>query len=557
MADRADGAFDDDKALTPEETKALLRGLLRYPSLMQDALRLGFEASQLSEGAEVGFYYLAAAACNLFKLHKALTEEMLTTELRAWQEGNPALFAPEHEVLLFGDGEEPGFITVVFKTPPLGEAEERAERSYLESLLRRFLQVRMIRREIQAAIHSTPFVGNGKFVPLRDRLARWAQAAQEVEFMGQPIENAAYMPAFGEPIKLPPPPVETGIPWVDQYLGGFRKGDVIGLLGPTGGGKSTMMAVAAVRMAQNFYHRGENKLSVFICYEDPDEKTAYMFFSAAAHIDRELFNNPDFWTQFSSRENLKPYDYQLPENRNGKIVLGEKERWEAVQPWYRKHFFLLDFSSGIKSGNRGSGGVPEIVATLRRLSEETGMEIGFVAIDYAGLLVNRELARDNRTRNMEQVWRPLQQLPDQLRTMLAIPTGATVVLAHQIAGAEVKKIPPYRYLTHWDAQGSKAFAENLHACICLNDRDKSVNVSTMNYSKIRSRLPRTPFGLVQIDQKVVDVHLVDKEYEASESARRIVRRGEAGLVMPDEGTLRPEKKQPKPPKIDRFGEDYL
>jgi len=557
VVERAEGPGDDDKELTLEETKSLLRGMLRYPSLMQDALRLGFDAAQLNDKGDVGFYYLMAAACNLFKLHKALTEEMMTTELRAWQEGNSVLLSPEHEVFLFGDGEEPGFIAATFRTPALSDVESRAERSYLEGLLRRFLQVRMIRREIQAAMHSSVLPGTGKFMPLRDRLARWAQAAQEVEFMGQPLENAASMPDCGEPIQLPPPPLPTGLPWIDQYLGGFRKGDVIGLLGPTGGGKSTLMAVAAVRMAQNFYNRGENKLSVFICYEDPDEKTAHLFYSAAAHIDRELFNNPEFWSLFSNRENPKPYDAQLPENRNGKIILGERERWEAVTQWYRKHFFLLDFSSGVKSGNRGSGGVAEIVSTLRRLSEETGMEIGFVAIDYAGLLVNRELARDNRTRNMEQVWRPLQQLPDQIRTMLAMPTGATVMLAHQIAGAEVKKIPPYRYLTHWDAQGSKAFAENLHACICLNDRDKGVNVSTMNYSKIRSRLPKTPFGLVQIDQKVVDIHLVDKEYEASESARRIVRRGESGLVLPDESTLKPEKKTTRTPMIDTYASDYL
>jgi hypothetical protein len=162
---------------------------------------------------------------------------------------------------------------------------------------------------------------------------------------------------------------------------------------------------------------------VFIGYEDGGERTSALFWSAAAHIDRTLFERhpTDFWGHFSDRHNLKPYDRLLPENRNGVVMLGERERWESVTPWFNKHFVSLDFSENAAAGNFGSGGVAEIVSVLERLAEERGVQIGFVAIDYAGLLLNRELSKDRRTKNMEQVWRQLQHLCPPQHLLLRVP----------------------------------------------------------------------------------------------------------------------------------------
>ena len=127
----------------------------------------------------------------------------------------------------------------------------------------------------------------------------------------------------------------------------------------------------------------------------------------------------------------------------------------------------------------------------------------------------------------------MQQLPDELKTQVAIPLNATVFLAHQLAGADIKNRPVYRYVEHLDSQGSKSFAENLHSCLCINKRDPETGVSTINWSKIRARVPVTPFGLIKLDSYVVDVHLVNDQYVASETSRRIIRKGETGLVTPD------------------------
>jgi hypothetical protein len=259
---------------------------------------------------------------------------------------------------------------------------------------------------------------------------------------------------------------------------------------------------------------------------------------------------------------LKEYDRLLPENKNGKVVLGERERWDLARVWLNKHFLSLDFSANSAHGSGlGSGGVDEIVSALTKLRDDRGMEIGFVAVDYAGLLLNRYLSTNARTKHAEQIWREIQILPDELKTRVAVPFNATVMLAHQLAGSDIKNRPVYRYVDHLDCQGSKAFAENLHSCICINKRDPDTGVSTINWSKIRATVPVTPFGLIKLDSIVADVHLVNDEYVASETSRRIVKKGESGFVTPDPEVAANLSAKRKPSAsrglVDNFGSSLI
>jgi len=543
-----DSQIPDDAPVCLDEIYAMLRGMIIQQIILKDSVRVGMESAQFNGPGEMLAFYTFAALRNLIGAHATVTEEMLLTELRAWYAAN-AIPVSEAEFL-----ELQKFIANAFGAPPLDAQAARSERQYVEKIVRRFINTRMIKRGVQSVLTNSDTNPNTAAGGLDEKLNRWTKAAQAVKFIGRPIVSGALMPEWGSPIQLPPAPEVTSLPWVDKYIGGFRAGDVIGLLGPTSGGKSTLMAIAATRMAQNYSARGENKLAIFIGYEDGAEKTNHLFWSAAAHIDRNLLvSGADFWANCSTKDNPKEYDKRLPENRNGRIVTGEKERWILTRPWLDKHFVFLDFSAAGATGY-GSGGVAEISAVLSALSEARGMEIGFVAIDYAVLLINRELSNDRRTKNLEQIWRQVQQLPDDLRTRVAVPTGCSIMLAHQLAGSDIKKIPAYRYVTHFDAQGSKAFAENVHACLCINHRDPETRVSTINWSKIRAAVPATPFGLIRLDDTIVDAHLVNDDYVASESSRRIIKKNEAGLVLPDDPTTR-RKNRFGDGGVDTFGSD--
>lgn len=526
----------EDATLTRDEILSLFKGFMRYPSLLKDAVRVDFDASRF-KGTEQVFLVLFSALRDLYNEYRTVTKEMLLTRLGSWLETGQVGLNPQEIVFLFGADEGQGLIDEAFDLPLPDAAGQRAEKQFLEGVLKRFMNVRFIKPQLQSILNRA--TEDAVPAQIKNLLERFGRVAQRVDHIGTPTTNSAAMPTFGAPIILPPPAVTTGLPWIDQYVGGVRPGDVIGVLGPYAGGKTTILATMAVRMAELYANLGENKLAVFVGYEDGAERMGPLFWSAAARIDRNLFTSAGerFWAELSDRNQLKDYDRNLPENRNGEIMFGERERWEAAMHWFNRHFVFLDFSYNESTGGRGAGGVAEIKAALERLAEERGMEIGFVCVDYAGILVEREISASGNTRAMTEqnaITRPIKKVPDELRTTIAVPLRCTVVLAHQLAPGECKKIKPFQYISHLDASGSKSFAENVHSCMCINMRDVSTLVSTIYWSKIRLGLPPcgTPHGLIRMDDKLVDVHLVNDEYVADAASRAILRRSDVRVASP-------------------------
>lgn len=534
---------DDQREPTPEspitleEVTALLCGFVSYPTVYRSAQRIGMRPSLLNGANESGLHAFLMVYESLFDEHNLVTKNMFLTHLTGLL--NNGLFiisAADREFLMRPEG----FADMAFVGPPADVEASMAERHYIQSILRRFLNARLVTTELKKMLQSA--TSNAAPEELPALLEAYKKQAQAVQFVGNEATNAATMPLPGAQIILPPPAKPTTISWIDNYIGGLRSGDVIGLLGPYAGGKTTMMSTVAVRMARQYAAQQENKLSVYICYEDGSQKMNWSFYSAAAHIHRDRFKNKysaeEFWAELSTPGNLRAYERNIPANRNGEVMLSEHERWMAAMPWLNQHFVFLDFSFSRESNYRGAGGVHEIVATLENLRDQRQMDIGSIFVDYAALMINRELAQNPRTRNQEQVWRQVGSLPDDLKTLIAVPFGASVFIAHQLAQGDIKNTPAYKHVSHADAQGSKSFGENVHACICLNKPDPETYVSTINWSKIRFDRPVSPFGLVKIDDNVVDVWQADDDYYINDFSRKIMRRDEMAPVAAANGQTR-------------------
>jgi hypothetical protein len=528
---------DTDAApLIRDEINALFRGLLRYPGLLREAARANLAEARFYQ-EELVYFTVFSAAQGLFTEFGALSRDMLVTRIASAIETGSVVISSADADFLFGPQGEDGFIDEAFAAPLPEGAAQAAEKAFLAGVLKRFLNVRLIKPNLQSTFNRS--ADNTVPVGMQEILTRWGREAQRVANIGLPTANSAAMPSFGTDILLPPPAMTTGIPWIDQYTGGIRPGDIIGVLGPYSGGKTTVLTTAAVRMAELYANQSSNKLSVFVGYEDGAERMNALFWSAAARINRNLFTSAGaaFWEQLSTRETLKDYDRQLPENRNGEIMFGERERWDNALAWFNRHFVFMDFSYNQETGGHGAGGVPEIKSALERLAEERGMEIGFVAIDYAGILVERLLAATGGAAarvDLHAITRPIKQVPDELRSQVAKVFNCTVMLAHQLAPGEVKKSAAYKYISHLDASGSKGFAENVHSCMCINTRDTATLVSTIFWSKIRMGLPPcgSPHGLIRMDDNVVDVHLVNDLYVADVASQAILPRGAVRVASP-------------------------
>jgi hypothetical protein len=515
--------------LTHEELVALLCGFISYPTVFRSALRIGFEPSLFNGPNESALATFMALYQPMFEEHNHVTKNMFVTRFTGLLNAGLLLIGSADKEAILGDE---GLAHLAFVGPPDNVDDAIAERHYTQGILRRFLNARLVSANLKNIFKAA--TSNAAPENLAELLETSKKQARAVAFVGNEAVNAATMPAPGSHIILPPPARPTTIAWIDNYIGGLRTGDVIGLLGPYAGGKTTMMSTVAVRMARQYAAQNENKLSVYICYEDGAQKMNWSFYSSAAAIHRDRFKNKNsseaFWADLSTPGNLRAYERHIPANQNGEVMLSEYERWMAALPWLNQNFVFLDFSFSRESNYRGAGGVHEIVATLENLRDQRQMDIGAVFIDYAALMINRELSQNPRTRNQEQVWRQVGILPDELKTQIAVPFGASIFVAHQLAQGDIKNIPAYRHVSHADAQGSKSFGENVHACICLNKPDAETYVSTIHWSKIRFDRPVSPYGLVKIDENVVDVLQVDDDYYINEFSKKIMRRDEMAPV---------------------------
>lgn len=534
-----------DNPLTNEEIASLVRALLQYDKLLGQAVRAELEEHHFNGPGENVFFVLYSAMRQLHEQHGAVTQEMLVVNIRAWAEHGYVHLAPIEEEFLFGTESSPGFIADACRPTTLDEGQQRAERTFYEAILRRFLNARSIKAGLQNVINSVS--ADAAPADPAALLEQFQVKAQKIKHIGTVIENAAVMPMPGTEIELPPPPIPTGIPWIDNFIGGIRPKDILGLLGPFAGGKTTMLISASVRIAEMFWASNQNKLSVFLGYEDGAEKSRHLCWAAAAHINRTLFAHGFNWSDFSTRENPKPYDLELPENRNGQVVLGELERWNAAMRWYNSHFFYMDFAHS-KGTQTGKGGIEEVAVALREICEQRQCEIGFIAIDYAGLMIDRHVSA-TRNASTTEYSRHLSRLPDDIRRIIADDFGCTVMLAHQLAPGDYKKSPPGKYLHHTDAQGSKSFAENLHSCACINQKDNDSRASTIQWSKIRALLPPAITGIVKIPQDLVDMQLVSDDYYVDPMTNKILRRGEVRTFGGDE-----ESRSRPLPQVDMFSD---
>jgi hypothetical protein len=515
-----------DIPITYPDMSAMLRGLLRYDRLFGEAIRAGLKPHHFGTNPdETAHQVLYASMCVLREQYGAITKPMLIHHIASLIVGNHVELTPGENEWLLGrdDSSIQGFIEEAFDTPPLSSEQEAAEKRHVESILRRFLNSRLIKQSLQSVLNRVD--ANSAPEDIAGLLENFCRQSQRVKHVGEALDNAAALPVFGSPIDLPPPPEPTNVPWIDQYIGGTRPRDLIGLLAPFGGGKTTMGISAAVRIAENYYLTEQNKIAVYVCFEDGAEKMRHLCWSAAAQIERRLFDIKDvgidpekFWRAFSTADTLKDYEFALPINQNGKVMLGERERWESISDWYNKHFVFLDFAHSTGTSARGNGGPVELAEVLKRVVEERKCDIGFVVIDYAGRMIDRMIG----IQQQDQLWRYIKLLPDELRRHIADEFDATLLIAHQLAAGDIKSYPPSRYSHHHDSQGGKSFAENLHACCCLGMRDIDTKACTLHWSKIRAFMPESPLGIVKIHDHYVDVNLVNDKYRVCKQSKKIL-----------------------------------
>lgn len=338
-------------------------------------------------------------------------------------------------------------------------------------------------------------------------------------------------------VSLAPPPgtilrpacdyVPTGLPMFDTRFNGQRRGDVNGIIGVTGGAKTTLcsyMAVLAGQLAWQLDNTNCEQVA-FVTYEEPMWRLRPRFQSAAMRIPRDTLE------RLTDANHLSrvPVEYergmlQAPATE----MASEFDRYVDASVWLNQAVVAFDLSGTDEHPTAGQGYVQEVSNLLMQQAQRTGRGFRSVFLDYAGLACDRYMAAQNYDEG--KLRHLLRTYGEQCKKLIAEKFNCTVWVAHQIRGEACNKNPTV-LLHHNDAAEAKSFAENMALCGCIGAVDRNTGCRVLNFSKVRYKAQeRIPPATFRINDTFAMIDDVTTTMVADASGSRFVSREEADRI---------------------------
>ena len=231
--------------------------------------------------------------------------------------------------------------------------------------------------------------------------------------------------------------------------GGIAGGEALGVLGPTGGGKT----VLAVGMACERALRRRN--AVLASYEqtakgDVSERICAYMAGETVDVfrDKALVEVPD----------------------------DIRARLRASNESYGRYLSIMDMASE----GRGFGGADELVANLDKMIA-AGELPSLVIVDWLGSLIMRYLSANELDQSQ---YRAVGHMAIDKLSSHARRNDYGLVIIHQLR-TEAARANPYVKPQATDAHEFRAFPYFLDGCVCLGTLDKDTKVGWMCMDKFR------------------------------------------------------------------------
>lgn len=472
--------------ITPGAVEWLFICFAHDRTFFNDALALVNEAHFLPN--EEPLKLLWRVLCHVIPTYGAVTYDNLRLTYDQVLRETPQLALTPDQLEIIERPNHDGLLFSVANPPP--DLLNAGNISMARGFLQKFLYERSIVMPLRRVVQPTFMGGMPADLPGFLRQID-AQQNRLSSINGMPVANLT--PSIDEHIDPSYVFKRTGVSFIDGPLGGQRVGDACGIIGPTGGGKTTAAIYAATTTAKQCYMEylagGVKEAVVFVTVEEETAKLRPRIWSNAFQIPRdklEQLTHPA--SQLTNRDNLEEYERRLAgENNvaNGEI-LSEIERFQMGSLWLKEHFILLDLSGSDAHPGAGYGYIPEVASYLDRLQQERQISFRSVYLDYAGLLVERHLQASN-VRDPERAYRStLKSFGDEFRRSISERFSATSWILHQLRG-DLGTASPTRLMHHSEAGESKDFAVNMAVCACLGTADQRTGCRRWNYSKVRFR----------------------------------------------------------------------
>ena len=323
----------------------------------------------------------------------------------------------------------------------------------------------------------------------------------------------------------------TGINIIDHAVGGNIEGDVNGLLGPIGGGKTTLLVQLLVETAKRSYEEAsrENRtppLTFMVTLEEPADRLLSRILACAARIPRKKLDIiGGQWDLLTGPNNMEDYERALWDDESE--VLCEQERWDHAQFWLKKVFKVIDLS-GVGKAADGSGGIMDIMYQMRRTMDDTGQSTRCVGIDYAGLQCERQMFLAGKDERYLRLL--LKHYSNECRRQIALPESCTVWVNHQL-NAESATKNPTALLHHTQSGECRTIAENMMACLCLGAEDVNTGCRRLNPSKVRAfERQKLAAPTLKIHSDFAYMYDAGGQYGIDEASHKFIDRNDAARL---------------------------
>ena len=292
----------------------------------------------------------------------------------------------------------------------------------------------------------------------------------------------------------------TGVPVVDKlFAGGLIPGSFVGILGPTGGGKTLLSVQMAAAGALN------NQRTIYVSYEQGwhfgDLKLR--FYSALTGIPiSKLKLGEDKLTQ-----DERAVFYRAQKKVGDKLVTSD-----------------MSGESNITAGTRGFDDIQDLVNQFTSSS----LPPSLVIIDWLNPFLSRDASASYKQENVRHYWRGIS---DQFKS-LAKQSKTTIVLAHQLSTEYAKKGPSCIPNHSYAMDLGNMFCVLMESVICLGNNDTKTGISWVVSSKNRGGPRETLKAKLEGDYSRFSI-VGDDDFVVGRDGK-FVAAGEQG-VIPDAG----------------------
>lgn len=325
--------------------------------------------------------------------------------------------------------------------------------------------------------------------------------------------------------------IPTGLDFIDSPMGGGGvQGEIYGLLGPYGSGKTMLAGQIASEMAERFAARASTtrtppKHVFFFSYEMPVDEIRRRIISYVAKVNLNHLSGGS-WTSTLSRTGRRhPYEERLlPQDPRG-----EYERVEDARG-VTNLLHIANMRGDRRAPKAGSGWVDEIHAELEKFRRRHGgvLEVGQVFIDYALICTRRYLKakgwdEDRKLRHL------VGTFGDECRRMISDHFGCSTWILNQMSG-EANKKSPASAQHYADSAEARNFAENLTYAFCLGNKDRETNCAQLVCGKTRRSEGSPRPTILKLYGELARFEAADDRYMVDASTHRIITRQQADVV---------------------------